>query len=612
MSDELLPWYNAELRFIRRMGQIFARDNPQIAARLGLGSDVVEDPHVSRLIESFAYLNARTRYKIDDDFPEITEAYLNILYPHYLAPLPSMAIAKFELSRTQAQQTDGQLVPAETAIETPSVQGHACQFRTNYPVQLWPFEVEVANLRHGSFRAPKTRWLGESSGVLNVSLKTLSPAAKFSDMPMSSLRFFLKAQPPDVYQLYELLFTGVLGIGVANGPDDASPVQLDRTAIKPVGFAVDEGMLPYSSRSFVGYRLLTEYFAFPEKFLFVDIDLAAVDLGRFENSLQLYFYLDQEQTQLESAIEPDVFQTGCTPIINLFDYVAEPIKVTGTDYETRVVANARMPRAFEVYSIDDVVASSGAEERRSYVPFYSFRHGNDESADDAYYYAARRDTDDPELTGSDMWLSLVDLNFQPDVPEDWTLRINTTCFNRDMPRELPFGTSLPMQLTGAAAGITKVECITRPTKTRRPALGQGTRWRLISHLNLNGLSLSDGENGGDALREFLKIYDFVDSTATREAITGLKTVTTRRATGRVTDTSGLRKTIHFCRGIETDLHFDEENFTGGGVFLFAGVLERFLALYCSINSFVRTTATTEQREEVLYQWPARTGDQLVL
>lgn len=612
MSDDLLPWYNSELRFIRRMGQIFSRDNPQIAGRLGLGSDVVEDPHISRLIESFAYLNARTRFKIDDDFPEVTEAYLNILYPHYLCPIPSLMISRFAFGKSQAEQTDGQLIPRDTRIETPSVEGNACQFRTCYPVQLWPIEVESATLRHGSFKAPATQWLGDALGALSISLKTLRSSVKFADMPIKKVRFYLKAQAPDVYQLYELLFTGVLGIGVARSDTDNAPVELEASAIQPVGFGVDDGLLPYSSRSFIGYRLLSEYFAFPEKFLFIDIDLSEVDLTTFDQSLQLHFYLNKELTQLESAVDTDVFQLGCSPSVNLFDYTAEPIKLSETDYEYRIVANSRSPAAYEIYSVNDVVATSGADDRRTYVPFYSFRHGNDEAKDAAFFHVSRRDTDDPELSGSDLWLAPVDLNFQPDVPEDWTLRISTTCFNRDLPRTLPFGGSIKMQMTGGGAGVTQVECITRPTRTRRPALGQGTRWRLISHLNLNGLSLTDQENEADALREFLRIYDFVDSAATREAISGLKSVTTQRVTGRVTDTSGVRKSVHFCRGIETTLHFDEENYTGGGVFLFAAVLERFLSLYCSINSFVRTNATTEQREENLYSWPARTGDQMVL
>ena len=632
MSDELLPYYQAELRHIREMGRAFARDNEQIAGNLGIGNKEVEDPHVSRLIEAFAYLNARTKLKIDDDFPEITEAYLNILYPHYLHPIPSCVITKFGLGPAQAEQAEGHSIDRGALVET--VEG-SCKFQTSYPVHLVPVRVSNARLSHGGFEAPSTRWLGKSQGILRLSLAPISQKVPISEMNFSwrdpataeveassgeapNLRFYIDAAKEEACKLYEVLLchhqgkqsdTGLLGVGITNGNGYVQELEAD-DAVRPVGFGVDDGTIPFSARSFIGYRLLTEYFAFYNKFLFFDVPLDGVDLSQFRDTLDIFFYLSERHDSLESSVDSSVFQLGCTPAINLFDHTAEPISVKGMNYEERVIANSRRPEAFEVYDILEVEAQSGQGKRQVYHPFYSLSHAESES--DAYYYSTRRPAADSAVKGSDVWLSIVDLGFRPSQPLDWTLRTRVRCFNRDVPNGLKMGADglLPMQMSGAGAGTIQVDGLTRPTQVRRPILGSGTRWRLISHLNLNALTLENGQDGADGLRELLRIYDHIDSSSTQEAISALTSFSVERVTGKVRSPLGQRMATHFCRGLECRIHLTEERFSGGEVFLFACILERFLSLYCSINSFVQTVVTTENRE--LFEWPPRTGDQLVV
>src|SRR5690606_34140025 len=112
VTDVLLPWYDRELEFFRRMAGDFAQRSPKIAARLHRDAQGAKDPHVERMIQAFAYLNARIRYKLEDDFPEITDAMLGVLYPHYLAPTPSMAVIQFQLKKGQADLPDGHPIPA--------------------------------------------------------------------------------------------------------------------------------------------------------------------------------------------------------------------------------------------------------------------------------------------------------------------------------------------------------------------------------------------------------------------------------------------------------------------------------------------------------------------
>jgi type VI secretion system protein ImpG len=616
MSDELLPYYNEELRFIRESGAAFARANPKIAGRLQLGTDSPPDPHVSRLIEAFAYLNSRVRHKLDDDFPEIAEALLGVLYPHYLAPVPAAAIVQFTLDRGQAQLTEGHVLERlTTRLETVDrIYGEPCRFRTCYPVHLWPISVTAASLKRPPFQLPAAQVDGEVAALLTIRLETFIPKISFSQMPIQRLRFYLAGQAPFNRQLYELLRTSTVGVIVATSAADPQPVVLAPRVVQPVGLASDEGLFEYSPRSFAGYRLLTDYFAFPEKFLFLDVELPAGSLRRVGSTLELYFCLSRERRDLEKSVNPQAFRLGCTPVVNLFRQPAEPIRLTHTRSEYRVVPDARRPRAHEVFSIDRVTAVSPNRETVEFHPFYSVRHTHEADGQQAYWHSVRRPAvpkpDDVD-NGSEVFLSLVDLAFRPSAPADWILHVETTGLNRDLPARLC--ENGPPRLQSAEGGaLFGISCLTSNMRTLRPVLGQGTRWKLVSHLALNHLSLTDHDKGADALRDILKLYDFDDSNETRRLIDGLTGISSRRVTGRVVERVNHRDATFFCRGQEVTLQFDEEKFTDGSMLLLASVLERFLGLYCSINSFVKTIAKTNQPDRVFYEWPPRAGETALL
>jgi type VI secretion system protein ImpG len=616
VSDELLPYYNRELAFIRSLGAEFAQTHPKIAARLRLGNEGSQDPHVERLVQAFAYLNARTRHKLDDDFPELTDALLGVLYPHYQTPVPSLAIAQFALDRGQAELTAGYNIPTGTSIDTEPVDGEALSFRTAYPVRAWPFDVVSATLAGRPIAAPVTPRSAQAVAAIRLELRTFSDGVPFSQFAPGALRFYLHpSEPHTAYELYELLLNNALEIALATSPRDPNPILLPRSSLQPIGFGRDEGLIPYSARSFLGYRLLTEYFAFPEKYLFVELTgLSAERMARFGNQLDIYIYLNRGSADLERSVSAEAFRLGCTPIVNLFPQRAEPISLTHTQTEYRVVPDARRPRSLEIYSIDRVTATSPDGEREEYLPFFSFKHAVDRASQQTFWSASRRQAAQLRETfdrdpGTDMYLTLADLGFTPLAPADWTLDIETTCSNRDLPRHLPFGGGRPyLEMPDGRGPIADVQCLTAPTPTYRPALGRGALWRVVSHLSLNHLSLADAAEGADALREILRLYDPAETAETQARIEGLTRVSSRRVVGRASGVPG-----GFCRGIEVELQIDEEKFSGGA-YLFASVLDRFLGLYASINSFSRLVATSKQRDSQgePWRWPARAGEQILL
>lgn len=619
MNDELLSYYERELTFLRQMGAEFAEKYPKVAGRLILEAEKCEDPHVERLIEAVAFLTGRIQCKLDDQLPEITESLLGILYPHYLAPIPSMSIVQFLLDPEQAMLQTGQTIPRGSMLYSKPVAGNPCRFRTCYPVTVWP--IEVASAR---FEPPPSAGLrGESvRTVLKISLRTLGgvPVAELREKisetemrPFSRVRFFLQGEGPLVYGLYELIFNNAIQVELRTGnpQNPAAPVSLDANCLRPVGFDREEGMLPYPDRSFLGYRFLTEYFAFPDKYLFFDVcelDRAArISSGEL---LEIWIYLNREFS-LEKSVNAQTFRLHCTPIVNLFRQVAEPIQLTHLKTEYRVVPDVHQQSATEVYSVD-VVTSAAAYDQTPiyYQPFYSFKHGTDKERPRTFWHASRRASERKDDEGTEVYLSLVDLDFNPSQPDVPTLIVRTTSFNRDLPARLPFGSAGgDFQLEGPGL-FTGIRCLKKPTPTLRPPLRRGVQWRLISHLSLNYLSFLERETDQEphAIQEILRLYDYADSAATRQQIAGITRAAARRAYRIV----GSSLATGFAHGVEVTVEFDEQMFVGSGVFLLASVLERFLALHTSVNSFSQMVAATKQREGILKRWPARAGEQIVV
>lgn len=612
MRDHLETFYENELQFIRNLALEFARDRPKIADRLLLEreSGVSEDPHVERLIESFALLTARIRLKLEDEFPELSEALLSILYPHYLAPLPSMAIVEFQVDPTKGTLTTGHTIAKQSRIYSRKVGDVACRFRTCYPVTLWPIQVAGASYQCAPFSIDVTppEWLKEAKAVIRISLRSLG-GINFSDLELDQLRFFLSGEFRICHYLYELMFNHVGAVQVAGNPA-APPIEtwsLDPDVVLPVGFEKDEGILPYGKQSFLGYRLLAEYFAFPMKFLFFDLSqLEPVVKNVKSDSLEIRVFLTRDDPWLESQVKAELFRLGCTPVVNLFTQEADPIRLTHTKAEYHVLPDVRHPHALEVYSIDEVTSSNlDTGDSRTYRPFYSFRHGSRAREQSTYWYSSRRPSVRKNDPGTEVYLSLVDLNFNPTMPAADVLVIKTTCSNRNLPTNLRAagGESWGFQLEGQAP-YSKILPVVAPTQPNRLPFGE-SRWRLISHLALNHLSITDDEDGGEALREILRLYDYACTRVTEQHISGIVSVKSSRGTARISDGTARG----FCRGIEVDIEFDHEKFAGGGLFLISAVLDRFLGLYTSINSFTRLSCHVADEKRPFKIWPYRAGYQ---
>ena len=613
MLEELLPYYERELGFLRNLSSEFAERYPKIARRLQIDGDQCEDPHVERLIESFAFLAARIHRKLDDEYPEITEAFIQVLYPHYMRPIPSATILQLLTDPEKPEIAGAYVIPRHHVVLSPDIQGVKCRFRTCFETTLWPLTLSQARLELTQ-NSEFLRRLTSGPAVLTVEL-TAQGNVNFAGMKLDRLRVFLDGTPPLMNLLYELLFSQLTGIRITDGTENPDHVvTLPKGALRPLGFDADESLLDFDARSFCGYRLLSEYFAFPEKFMFFEI--AGLDhpkLMHGGNKLCLQFLLsgfgDSERyTRLLQGLSAQNLKLGCVPVVNLFQQAGEPIRVTHHQPTYPVMADGRKPSAYEVYSVDSVVRIERAgsqETSREVPPFYSIHPFSAEGKQPFYWYATREQSVRRHDKGTDVELALVDLEFRPARPDAEVLSLELTCTNRDLPESIPFGGSVSAQegfTVPNHAVIKRAPPLRKPTPTLRPPSKRGLQWRLISHLSLNQLSLVS--QGKEALQELLGLYNYTDSSAVTRQILGIVDIEARAMTARLPG----KEFTSFARGIEIRLTFDENYYVGSNLYLFACILERFFAHFCAPNSFVKVRMFTKQQEGEVAQWPCRAGE----
>jgi type VI secretion system protein ImpG len=614
-SEDILPYYMAELAYLRDAGSDFARRYPLVADALDLSQEGSNDPQVQRLIEAFAFLTARLQRNYDAQLPEVPAALLDILYPQLTAPIPSMAIAAFVTDPKQSFSTAGVSVPRGTMLfadaEPAGAKGAAepltCRFQTGYPVTLWP--VEVADVRlepRSQYGYPFLDEKPDVQRILRIRMRCLGNR-RFSEFSPPSLRFCLPPPNTGREAIYELLFTALCGIAVAPVADQTQAADvrlLAGTQVGAVGFDADEELLPCPPMSHQAYRLLQEYFSFPDKFLFFDVGpLEPGALGDGTETDLLLLLAAQPPPSV--IVNAGSFALGCTPIINLFSRVTEPIRLDHMRLEYRLVADSLREGSTEIHSIKRVTQSLARDGLRQTIhPLLSFRHADAVGDGTALYIARRQPMTRADFGGSEMLLSFVDLDLNPDRPADDTVFAHVMCTNRGLAEQIGRDTRMRLEIDVPIAGVS---CLSRPTRQVAPPRTGGTLWRLVSHLSVNHLSMTDAQDNAAVLREILLLYCPTDDVTIPRRISGLSHLATRRVVRHI----GADAWRGFCRGTEITLEFDETGFAGASAWLLGAVLSRFFGLYAAVNTFTELVMKSRQREKA-WRWPALTGQQIVL
>ena len=620
-NPRLLRYYSQELQHLREMGGEFAVQYPKIAGRLGLEGFECADPYVERLLEGFAFMAARVQMKIDAEFPRFTQHLSEIVYPHFLAPTPSMAIVQLQPDLGNPALNAGYKVARGAPMR--SVLGKddatACEYRTAHELTLWPIELVEAKFftNGGTIAGVEARVPANVKAGLRLRLRTTN-GAPFCKLGLDRLTLHLRGSDDMPGQIYEKLLGAVEGVLVLPGSRPSGRhTLLPKTALRPRGFAEEDALLPSGQRSFQGYRLLQEYFAFAQRFLFVELTgLGPAVSACAETELEIIVLLSRGDARLEQALDASNFALNCTPVVNLFQRRADRINLSGDQFEYHVLPDRTRPMDFEVHQIESVTGYGiGTDAEQEFHPLYSARDLGAAAVTSQAFYQIRRE---PRLLsqrqrqrgprssyiGSETFITLVDAQEAPYRHNLRQLGLVLWCTNRDLPLSMPLGVGKTDFILEQGGPVQSVRVLGGPSQPFPSFAEGGMAWRLINQLSLNYLSLADTDpyQGASALRELLALYCHPLDLSSQRQVEGVRSVSSKPVTRRMPAPGP----ITFGRGLEITVTMDDGAFEGAGAFVLGGVLSHFFAQYVSINSFTETVVRTVGRGEIM-RWKAQEG-----
>jgi type VI secretion system protein ImpG len=619
MDPRMLDYYNRELAYVREQGAEFSEQFPKVAARLGMRGIEVADPYVERLMEGFAFMSARVQLKMDAEFPRFSQRLLDLVYPGYLAPTPAMGIVRLEPSKSQGGSPDGYKLPRHSRMRgrLPSHEQTACEFRTTQDVSLWPLRLVEARLTAAPPDLPMSgfRWGAPVRGALRLNFETTGQLA-IADIKLDSLPLYLTGNSDVASRLQELIHTQCIGMVVhAGGLPIRELIPYASDALTCDGFAADQAILPLDSQSFDGYRLLHEYFSFPERHRFVVINglqraLPLLTGNRFE----VVVLLKSANAALESVTDVSSFEMHCVPVVNLFSRTSDRIPVTSNRFEYHAVMDRGRPLDFEIHGITKVTGHRNDSDRELvFHPFYAAAD-TDRRGSGAYFSvrreqrllseSARRNGPRTGYVGSECFVSLVDVNEAPYPADLRQITVEALCTNRDLSLLTPLGNVGSDLSLLSSAPIDSIRFIAGPTRPTQALAEREITWRLISHLSLNYLTLTDStaEQGAAALRELLGLYARLGAAGADAQISAVQKLAVKNINRRLP----LGGPIVFGRGVQLELMVDEIPFAGVSPWMLGMVLEQFFARHVSVNSFTEFVLKSTQRGQIA-SWQPRIG-----
>jgi type VI secretion system protein ImpG len=600
-SDDLnFLYYEKEMSFLRQMGRIFAAKYPKVARRLNFTENLPTDPHIERLIESFAFMSGYLQQDIDNQFPRISSALLEVLYPFLTTIIPSMAIAQFNHD-TKKAITTGSQIPKNFPLFTESSGGTACRFRTAFPLELWPIQTTGVSLVKRDIYTFGNQFLG-AENILKISLKSMGPA--FSKLDPKKLRFHINLPIVTGSSLYRFLFQNSYKTAVVASDNEKNPIFLEAGSLKPVGFDLDETIIPCPPNANPAYGLLMEYFYFPQKFMFFDVENLKFPEGATEVDILIPLASFNEEFSL--PLDQLSIILGCAPIVNLYSCVSDPIRFDRKKIDYRLVGDRGRETTCEIYSIEKVFSAAvDGREVLEIFPYFSYNHHEEAGPNKTFWTSRRVPSVRQGLPGTDVLLSFVNWDMKPQLPDTQVVYARTLCTNRQLASQLTANTLL---FPEEKIPVESIFCIHTPTEAVYPPKDGATHWKLISNLALNHLSFSSHIKSLEALKEMLMLYAGNSFSVNQGEIDRIISMTCEPIVRRM----GRDAWRGFVQGTGVTLIVDDNDSTGPGIFLLGSILSQFFALYTDINSVTELSIKSIHQEGILKTWPAIAGTKTLL
>ncbi|MBB5496965.1 type VI secretion system baseplate subunit TssF [Paraburkholderia sp. MM5384-R2] len=621
MDPRFLDYYSRELTYMREMAGEFAAQHPKIARRLGMEGIDVADPYVERLIEAFCFMSARTQIKLDAEFPRFTQRLLEVVYPNYVAPTPSIAVAQLRPSLREGDFTRGLKVPRQSMLRSaiPPGEQTACEFRSSQDVTLWPIEIAEARLSAVPPDIPDTdRHLLphlQLRGALRLRLRTTGEV-KFNQLTdFDRLPIYIGGDERIASHLFELIHAGsVASVVRAYGASRDEGHVVAKTPVEFEGLQAQQGLLPLTWNTFHGHNLLQEYFACRQRFYFFALTQLAAGLARVDSKeAEVVLLLDRLPEELAAHVDAARFLLFCTPVINLFRKRTDRVEINRAQTDFHLLADRTRPLDYEIFSVSRVFGQRAQTSLEvEFNPLYQTLHSD--VGNHGRYFSVRREqralsanarkygTRTPYI-GTEVYVSLVDQAEAPYADDIRYLSVEAWVTNRDLPRLIPRNGKTDLTMSDSVP-IEGVRLVHAPSAPRAPYASGETAWRLIRQLSFNYMPLAelDHGDGGQALRNMLGLFIAPgerEQARQIEALVGARTEpVVRRLPG-----DGL---LVYGRGVRCELTVDETGFSGISPYLLGLVLEHYLARHVSINVFTETELRSMQRG-LITQWRPRMG-----
>ena len=622
MDPQLLDHFNRELAYMREAGGEFAAAHPKIARRLGMHGTEVDDPYVERLIESFSFMSARVQIKLDAEFPRFTERLLETLYPNYLCPTPSMAVARLQPKGGLSDDMTAYTVPRHSVFTARPAPGEktACKFRSSQPVMLWPIEIVEARLTAAPpdlagihRRLPPHLQL---AGALRLRLRLTTETGSFAGLKgLDELPIYLGGSEDVASHLFELLHASAVGMVIgAPGQLTAQSTLVTEGALVHEALEPGQGLLPLQWNTFHGHNLLHEFFACPQRFWFFRLTQLRAGLATIDGpEAEIVVLLSRPPGTLQPLVDAAQFALFCTPVINLFEHQGAPVMLNSAQSEFHLVPDTNHPLDFEVHSVQALTQPIDKDLNPAvFRPIYETR--NEDEGNHGRYFSLRREARLPSdnarrygtrmpYVGSELFASLVDQDEAPYPESLGSLSMTALLTNRDLPGLVPRNGVSDLTFDGGTP-LSGIGLIRAPSTPRPPFARKELSWRLIRQLGFNHLPLQDlpQREGAAALRDMLKLFVDPGDGATLRQIDSLVASSLKPVTRRLPGKGPLL----YGRGVECTLTVDEAGFSGSSPYLFGLVLERYLARHVSLNVFTETVLVSVQRGNVT-RWSTRMG-----
>lgn len=592
--NSLLSYYQKELNFLKKHGSVFAERFPKIARRLGMIEGESADPHVNRLIESFALLTSRIHQRLDEDMPEVVEALIASLAPQFLRPLPSTCIVMMEPDPARSGISGKNILAPGTALFTRNTTPLPCQFQTIYPVTLLPLSIDGARLHF-------------DSDILNWKLRLQFRVWPGGAINGEKIRIYLHGQENAVSLLYTVLCSELQHLTLSQGD---SHLTLPTTAITPVGFEAEDALLTRDPRIAPVHILLLDYFYFPQKFSFIDLQLPDGFTASGNACFELHAVirrnrLTRKLEKMADIVDASFFRLFCSPAVNLFTQRAEPLTLNDAIVEYPVIPDNRYPGLISVWSIDTVTVQRKAEGHIDHLPVRSLLESH-QSADNSdhtglCWLSTQREVHGPRGVEPTCFIAFSKKQPDPALAAG-VVTITMRCSNHTLPHQLQYGHPDGDFDTDAAVAALKTIALTHPTRPLDPPEKSEQRWRFLAQLSLNHQLLA-GERGAQQLTEMLALYNRDVQPGKTPLFMLIASLECQPVTRRL-----VKNDPHsLARGVNVLVTFRHQALNEPDYYLFCALLDRLLALYAPVNSFIRLATCIEQEAETLHQWPVRAG-----